>query len=129
MVIKRSGQAWLILSTLVGAIMARLINRDSMPKGPLYAKGKQKIRVKEMHEVTYDSPDILDLVQECVRWSPDDRPTLRDLRRRIRAVTSEGGEKDLARGLRKHDGLADKPQHALVYLPDDYKLAMAAAKS
>lgn len=118
----------------IGAIIIRLMSRDTSPEGPIYTDGVI-IRETDQSEPSWAnngntdvySKELRDLARSCVNFHAKKRPTLRFLREQILRYTS--GDEDLASGMRagvktvaEGNKLRHKPED------DKYKIQFARAK-
>lgn len=83
----------------IGAIVISLMNKMVVLQGTSFMDGESQPEIKAHAEKKYSKP-LLELVGECTRYWPDDRPGLRTLRRRVRKAMEYGQSGDLGRAMR-----------------------------
>lgn len=82
----------------------RLMNRETLPRGPDYMDGEnypEPERPMFTNNANGYSDQLGDLVTSCVQFHPENRPTMRELRKEILRFTDPDAELDLAQGMRR----------------------------
>ncbi|KAK3708746.1 hypothetical protein LTR37_011267 [Vermiconidia calcicola] len=113
----------------IGAAIIRLMRRDAAPSGPSFGTKIPDMPKLGKGVCAFYSDELCSLVRQCVQFKPNDRPTLRDLKRQIAYLTDPGSVNDLAQGMRDQScENSDSPLH-FAYHQDDYRIESAHTTS
>ena len=106
----------------IGAVMIRLMNHDADPMQPNFEDGKPYNLALE-HRIRSDA--LEELVLECGRYNPAERPCLRVVKDRILENTTTDGVHDKADGMRDYIHDRGDANLTLHFPRDGYKIGMA----
>ena len=109
----------------LGDFGIRLMSRDFYPVQLSFDDGLPDAPRMNAAGDLYSEP-LRNLVQHCVGFEPEQRPTLRQIRKQILEYTTPGGVNDLAEGMRTATHEEGDEEKTLHYQADQYKLALAA---
>ena len=116
----------------VGLILWCLVNRNFTPPQPLWlgqGEHDQTLALPHLvnHPLSRYSPELKDLIGDCLRFRIDRRPSFHGLLRTINDNTSEGDNRP-NRALGMRSGTADFPTRGIsriIVQEDNYKVGMA----
>ena len=109
----------------IGAIMIRLMNRDGDPSSPSFRDAMEEDSLDMSPDAARYSKELKRLVRNCVEYTPQERISLRELRKDILNATGEGPGEDLAQGMRSANHTGDDDVRKLFFQADEYKDRLA----
>ena len=101
--------------------LVRLMNKTKIPHAPSFEDGEPD---KPSVYSWEGSAQLAALVEECVEFDPEQRPSLGDLKERIVGHTTGGRDDDLAKGLRTKKRIRDESLK-LRFREDGYQIGLA----